>query len=588
MTSALAFIHTLLADHSTKWETIAQALDLFDSTHLLPLPKNTTALSTEQNTLITYLGASFFEHWRFSEEHQSQTSEISTRNENNNYDFLQKPCVDFLVEKIGADVLCAPRKEFGNHSFLSCFCQKNMNPYNFNFDSIFLWMEALGTSAFEDIRVQDHSDEYQSVMGFIFERLASGGGTRTLPEQRRWEKILLSNNTNIANITCGGTPAVAYICTPKLWDAYIRDGGNPNTIVTYNYKEKPLWEALVTKSDDIKDTALNMHLKKWGTAHNKNVEQIITSAYFTRLTNRVGSYQPRYQDLKDVVTSSPNWFTLVDNEQRTPMMLTVAKHKSAYKIFSAKKYRADLEKRDNKGRNVLAYAIKDSTKISPEALQFLFSVPELITLPEDGRGIIQHLNDFNTGLRGLANYARPEDDTVRLEQMRAWIGAPEQQKSTAAIIANRYFQDHAYQGGVSRLVRFGATKVVKRKDLIGAMALCVAGNLAQLIRSYQRSYTWKSTDQLDAKTDSKQIRANLMLTSQIERLEKMLTKAIAPEFQSEEVQKRWNDALPAELFQSVGCDYSFTVLCDRMSKNVLTQALGTFDPLSQSRKSRKI
>lgn len=581
MTTPLHFIHTLLADAYTKWDTVAQALSLCDSTGILPLPKNAPDWNDDQNTLFAYLAAAFLRTECFSEAVQPSITDINMRNHYS--DFHKSEVFSSLITMFGSECLMQRRAELGNRSFLQHFTHQNFNSYTDNTSCLFELMDTVGTKPFEHIRVEQHTDTPQPFLASMYAYLTP----HREPEKRRFYNILLANTTNIADLQVDGTPCVSLWCTPKLWDAYLHNGGNPDVTVTHNYKDKPLWSALIEKSEDMGDRELNTHLKKWGTTHNKNVQNVIESAYFTRLKSRVGSYKPRYQDLKDVVTSSTNWFDFADEDGRTPMMLAVASQKSAYKIFFAKKYRSQLEKRDNKGRTVLTYAMKDAQKISPEALQFLLSVPELLTLPEDGRGIIQHLNDFNAGVRGMANYMMPEDETVRLEQMRAWIGAPEQQKMTARVIANRYFQDIAYQGGITRLVRFGVTRVVKRRDLLGAIVLCVAGNLAQSIQSYHRSYTWKPSDQLNPETDAKQIRANLVLTNQVERLEKMLSKAVAPPFQNEDVQKRWSDVLPASVFQAIGCDYSFTTLCDRMSKNSLTQALGTIDTPEPS-KSRKI
>lgn len=582
MTTPLDFIHTLLADTNSKWNTVEQALLLFDSTGILPLPRSTLQWNDDQTTLFVYLAAAFLRSDCFSQSIQPAVADISMRNHYS--DFHKSEVYSFLINMFGSECLVQRRAELGNRSFLQHLTHQNFNSYTDNTTCLFELMETVGTKPFEHIRVEQHTDTPQPFLAAMYAYLTP----HREPEKRRFYNILLANDTNIADLQVDGVPCVSLWCKPKLWDMYLNNGGNPDVTVTHNYKQKPLWSALIEKSEDMGDHELNTHLKHWGATHHKNVQNVIENAYFTRLKSRVGSYKPRYQDLKDVVTSSPNWFEFADEEGRTPMMLAVASQKSAYKIFFAKKYRTQLGKRDNKGRTVLSYAIKDAPKISPEALQFLFSVPELLTLPEDGRGIIHHLNDFNAGVRGMANYMMPEDETVRLEQMRAWVGAPEHQKMTAHIIANRYFQDIAYQHGITRLVRLGVMRAVKRRDLLGAMVLCVAGNLAHSIQSYQRSYAWKPSDQLNPETHAKQIRANLVLTQQIDRLEKMLSKAVAPTFQSEEVQKRWSDVLPSSVFQSIGCDYSFTTLCDRMSKNSLTQALGAIDSHPEPTKSRKL
>lgn len=585
MTSALNFVHTLLSDKSTKWATIAQALVLFNNTKLLPKPTD-LPLNEEQNILLNYLSACFIDRYRFAEDVHEQVADISVHD--NHHDFYDKDCVKFLLEYFGEKHLTTARSELNNRSFLTAFCQAHMNMYQQNVAHVLLWMEQLGTSVFENIRVENKDEIYDTLMGCLFEKLSDRFSSNLSSDQRRFATLLVNNETNIANAKYGSTPGVAYFCTTQLWDLYIRHGGDPDIEVPYNYTSKPLWEALVAKSDDKKNIGLSTHLKNWGKNHNKNVQKIIETAYFTRLNSKIGSYQRRYQDIKDTVTSSPNWPDFEDDEKRTPMMLTVASHKSAYKIFSAKKYRAQLEKRDNQGRNVLAYALKDANKITPESFQFLFSIPSLLTLPEDGRGLIQHVNDFNTGLRGIGNYFAPEDDALRLEQLTTWFGAPQHHTCVAEIIANRYFFDTSYQTGVARLVRLGATKVVKNPVLRGAIALCVAGTLAQSISNYNRSYTWKPNDQLDAQADAKQIRANNLLKKYIQWLEKLLETAVAPEFKNDTVQQKWNDVLPPSLFQSIECDYTFTTLCNRMSKNALNNALETIEDHLEPQKSRKL
>lgn len=585
MTSALNFIHTLLADANTKWDTIAQALVLFDSTKLLPKP-NGSPLNNEQNVVLNYLSACFIDRYRFNDDVHEQIADISVRN--NHHEFYNKECVKFIIEYFGVKSLTTARPELNDRSFLTAFCQANMNMYQQNINHIMLWMEQLGTSAFENIRVENHNEEYDNLLGCMFEKLANRSISSLSSEQRRFTALLVNNETNIANAKYGPTPGVASFCTPQLWDLYIRHGGDPDVEVSYNYASKPLWEALVAKSDDNKNIGLSTHLKNWGKTHNKNVQKIIESAYFTRLNSKIGNYQRRYQDIKDTVTSSPNWAEFEDSEGRTAMMLTVGSHKSAYKIFFAKKYRSSLEKRDNKGRNVLAYALKDATKISSEALQFFFSIPSLLTLPEDGRGLIHQLNDFNTGLRGAANYFAPEDEALRLEQLTTWFGDCTHHTHVSKIIANRYFHDPGNQTCITRLVRLGAMKVVKNKSLRGAMALCVAGTLAQSISNYKKSYTWKPTEQLDAQADAKQIQANKILNKYVQWLEKLLEKAVAPEFQNDAVQQNWNEALPQSLFQSIGCDYTFTTLCNRMSKNALNNALQDVEVTSEPHKSRKL
>lgn len=585
MTSALSFVHTLLADKNTKWDTLNQALVLFDSTQLLPKPTD-FPLSDEQNILFNYLCACFIDRNRFRDDIHEQVANISVRD--NHHEFYDKECVKFIIDYFGVKNLTTARPELNNRSFLTAFCQAHMNMYQQNVPHILLWMEQLGTFAFESIRVENKDETYDSLLGCMFERLTDRFNSHLGSDQRRFATVLVNNDTNIANAAYGSTPGVAYFCTTQLWDLYIRHGGNPDVEVPCNYTSKPLWEALVSKSDDNKSTNLSAHLKNWGKTHNKNVQKIIESAYFTRLHSKMGNYQRRYQDIKDTVISSPNWADFEDNEGRTPMMLTVASHKSAYKIFSAKKYRTQLEKRDNQGRNILAYALKDANKISPESLQFLFSIPSLLTLPEDGRGLIQHANDFNTGLRGIGNYFAPEDDALRLEQLTTWFGAPQHHTSVAEIIANRYFYDTSYQTGVARLVRLGATQVVENPALRGAIALCVAGTLAQSISNYNRSYTWKPNDQLDAQDNAKQIRANNLLNKYAQWLEKLLETAVAPEFKNDTVQQKWSDVLPSSLFQSIGCDYAFTTLCNRMSKNALNNALETIEDHLEPHKSRKL
>lgn len=585
MTSALNFIHTLLADTNTKWDTFAQALVLFDSTQLLPKPTD-LPLSEDQNALLNYLSACFVDRHRFKEDVQEHVVDISVRD--NHHGFYNTECVKFIIEYFGVTHLTTVRSELNNRSFLTAFCQTNINMYQQNIPHILLWMEQLGTCVFESIRVENKNETYDSLLGCMFEKLTDRFGPHFNSDQRRFSTVLVNNETNIANATYGSIPGIAYFCTQQLWDLYIRHGGDPDVEVPYNYTSKPLWEALVAKSDDNKSVGLSTHLRNWGKTHNKNVQKIIESAYFTRLNSKIGNYQRRYQDIKDTVTSSPNWADFEDNEGRTPMMSTVAAHKSAYKIFSAKKYRSQLEKRDNQGRNVLAYALKDANKITPEALQFLFSIPSLLTLPEDGRGLIQHVNDFNTGLRGVGNYFAPEDDALRLEQLTTWFGAPQHHTCVANVIANRYFYDPAYQSGISRLVRLGATKVIKNRALRGALVLCVAGNLAQNISNYNRSYTWKPNDQLDPHADVKQIRANNLLNKYVHWLEKLLETAVAPEFQNDRVQQKWSEVLPISLFQSIGCDYTFTTLCNRMSKNALNNALQNVEAHSEPHKSRKL
>lgn len=583
MTSALNFVHTLLADRDTKWDTIAQALTLFDASGLLPRPTS-TSLSDEQNSLFNYICALFIDRHRFNDVVGQQTKDISTHNESH-AGFHEKSCVDFLIQYFGQELLTAPRKELKNRSFLAAVCQQNVNGYRQNISPLFVWMEIMGASAFESIQVESRSETCESLLGHMCVSLRDDGRGPN-PEQRRFEQLLLNSSINIANITFNSNPAVSYFCSPALWDAYIRGGGNPEVEVAYNYKEMPLWEALVEKSGDNKHIALNTYLKKWGRENNRDVDKIVENAYFTRLNNRL-KFSVRYQDLKDVVTSSPNWAEFVDNEGRTPMMLSVARHKSAYKVFFAKKYRAAVEKRDHQGRNVLTYALKDISSLSSEALPFLFSIPELLTLPEDGRGLIQHLNDFNAGLRGVGAYFAPEDDALRLEQMTAWFGAQEHHTLVSKIIANRYFHDSGNQTCVARLVRLGAMDVVEHPQLRGAMALCVAATLGQLIHKYNRSYTWKPSEQLDPEADSKQISANNALNKYIPWLEKLLDTALVPEFTTDASHK-WNEILPPALFQSIGRDYSFNALCDRMSKNALNTALESFDISSDLKKSRKL
>lgn len=583
MTSTLNFVHTLLSDRDTKWDTIAQALTLFDTTGLLPRPTHDN-LSDEQNIFFNYICAVFISRHRFDKISGSTIEDIRTRNDGQN-DFYQKSCVDFLMQYFGEQLLTSPRKELKNISFLAALCQENINGYQQNISPLFVWMDVMGASAFETIRVVNQAETYDSFLGRMFECLRDDG--RSDPsERRRFEGLLLRSSINIANITYNSKPAVSYFCSPALWDAYIRGGGHPDVEVSYNYRELPLWEALVEKSDGQKNTVLNTHLKKWGQEHSKNVEKIIENAYFTRLKKRL-NFCCRYQELKDVVTSSHNWAEYVDQEGRTPMMLSVAQHKSAYKIFSAKKYRAALEKRDQKGRNVLAYAIKDISKISSDAIPFLLSIPALLTLPEDGRGLIQHLDDFNAGLRGVGSYSPPEDNALRLEHMTAWFGAEEHHTFVSNIIANRYFHDSGNQTCVARLVRLGAMDVVQNQQLRGAMVLCVAATLAQLIQKYNRSYTWKPSEQLNPETESKQISANNALNKYIPWLEKLLDTALAPEFHNNASQK-WNEILPQSLFQSIGRDYSFHALCDRMSKNALNNALQHIENSSEPTKSRKL
>lgn len=183
--------------------------------------------------------------------------------------------------------------------------------------------------------------------------------------------------------------------------------------------------------------------------------------------------------LKNTLTSQPNWTEFADEEGRTAMMLAFPVHQSAYKLFTAKKHAAYAAKRDNKGYNALVYALAPTSKAkSSESLAVLFDNPEVMTLGNDGKGLLLQLHEQQTAFAAGRHYRLPSDAPMQAQHTRAWFGDEESQKQLASVVFDVYHASLENRS-LHKLLRMG-TEHITNPELLGALAFVAASNLNRL------------------------------------------------------------------------------------------------------------
>lgn len=153
-------------------------------------------------------------------------------------------------------------------------------------------------------------------------------------------------------------PVARYIHTPKQWQSFLDQGGNPLISIHHHEEAKPLWVYL----RDTHYGEMRSAIEKWALTQphlQAAAEKEVLSRYFKGL-DRFGK-----GTLVSAVRDHPEWTTLHDAFGRNPLMAVLAIRAGAPESFSAietlaapKKAKPLLHESDDQGRTMWYYLVQ--------------------------------------------------------------------------------------------------------------------------------------------------------------------------------------------------------------------------------------
>lgn len=583
---AVSFIQTLVKDPLVKWPIIEQAITLMADNGSLELKPIPSQWSEGQRTLFYTLAATFIHKHKREAALDELVGDIPCRIHYQNDYFVEPQHVEFLIDTFGKEALTSPLPLLGGNSVAHWRASTVLrNTHSIEWWRLLPMVETLGLNAFADWKNTHHNGHSQS-----FVELVSGYMAREDKErQQQWSAILAEGNANVATSTLYGKPLVATFCTPQLWDLYLAQGGNPDVVVEDNEEHLPLWSAILKRSG--RKSELYAHVRAWAdSARSEDASAFVQQVYFKRLKEECRWGSPRMDSLKNALTSQPNWMDFVDEEGRTALMVAFPVHQSAYKLFTAKKHAAYAAKRDNKGYNALVYALAPSSKAkSSESLAVLFDNPQVMTLGDDGKGILLQLHEQQTAFASGRHYRRPSDAQLQAQHTRAWFGDETSQQKLASVVFDVYHSTLENRS-LHKLLRDDLEQITS-PDLLGALAFVAATNLNRL--TTERAMAEVGNAVVDYTGNAVQTTVNTApLDSQIEWTKQVLAVCLErgrlPDGSSS-AHTVWSKKLPDTppyVVDDCVLECSYDKLVSALSRNALTQELGTTASLQP--KGRKL
>ena len=393
---AMRFITTLMCQ-DTPWSVMREAIFLMAQANQIQLsaePKGSWSQDQEDlfalvsiRTLGTH-SVAFPIHWGMSsQEYVTQSSS-----------WVSDPiCVDDMMSWFGAPSLCAPQKLLGNRSFVHCALDVLVSAKDEPLlAGLQAWASRLPWSELEQwspksSRRMDHGHSLMEVLLFDAKsHTTTSYSHRKAQSDAVMETVLSSGGKLTGAMSRSKTPLAAHISTPMQWDAYIKQGGDADVLISQHdhahSTSLPLWQHLVENVPSVSE-----HVSQWATQARADVFGAAQEkAYWHKLNQAVRYGGVNVDMLRSSLKAHPEWPSLRDEHGRSPMMRVVDTHPSAFKLFSAKKYTADVIARDKLGRSLVHHTLASTRgqSLSSDLARFLVGHPALFAPTPSGIGLL--------------------------------------------------------------------------------------------------------------------------------------------------------------------------------------------------------
>jgi hypothetical protein len=203
-------------------------------------------------------------------------------------------------------------------------------------------------------------------------------------------EALLARGLKISDANFYDRPAGIQISAPSHWDAFLKEGGDPFAVFNTDDGRRQDWTVWEWLAKYGAGTATSSHVLSWAAINAKgDLEKNQERDYWERLSSLSSNTRV---NVGQNMRSHPSWHLLRDNVGRNPLMFAIYQNASSHEEMLSKKAAALLPERDNLGRSLWFYALKEPRALSRDKAIFLSKIEGIAKpSPVSGRGLLAQI-----------------------------------------------------------------------------------------------------------------------------------------------------------------------------------------------------